>query len=121
MSQASRDELHAALRCEVKELRRENQALRSRLATTLGDERSQIISPVHDTQEERQRHVADRMTSTSSLALQITINGLIEHLRGTALGFRNLTNYITRSLLDTGGFRPRPHPICDEPLCRDPG
>jgi hypothetical protein len=26
-----------------------------------------------------------------------------------ALGFRNLTNYITRSLLDTGGFRPRLH------------
>jgi len=35
------------------------------------------------------------------------INGRLEHLRGTALGFRNLTNYILRSLLDTGGFRPR--------------
>jgi transposase len=35
------------------------------------------------------------------------INGRLEHLRGTALGFRSLTNYITRSLLDTGGFRPR--------------
>ena len=39
------------------------------------------------------------------------INGRLEHLRGTALGFRNLTNYITRSLLDTGGFRPRLHPL----------
>jgi transposase len=39
------------------------------------------------------------------------INGRLEHLRGTALGFRNLTNYITRSLLDTGGFRPRLRPI----------
>jgi len=38
------------------------------------------------------------------------INGRLEHLRGTALGFRNLTNYITRSLLETGGFRPRLHP-----------
>jgi len=38
------------------------------------------------------------------------INGRLEHLRGTALGFRNLTNYITRSLLDTGGFRPQIHP-----------
>lgn len=27
-----------------------------------------------------------------------------------ALGFRNLTNYIARSLLETGGFRPRLHP-----------
>jgi hypothetical protein len=26
------------------------------------------------------------------------------------LGFRNLTNYIARSLLETGGFRPRLHP-----------
>jgi transposase len=39
------------------------------------------------------------------------INGRLEHLRGTALGFRNLTNYIARSLLDTGGFRPRIHPL----------
>lgn len=38
------------------------------------------------------------------------INGRLEHLRGTALGFRNLTNYITRSLLETGGFRPHLHP-----------
>jgi len=38
------------------------------------------------------------------------INGRLEHLRGTALGFRNLTNYILRSLLDTGGFRPQLHP-----------
>ena len=37
-------------------------------------------------------------------------NGRLEHLRGSALGFRNLTNYIVRSLLETGGFRPRLHP-----------
>ena len=37
------------------------------------------------------------------------INGRLEHLRGTALGFRNLTNYIARSLLESGGFRPRLH------------
>jgi transposase len=35
------------------------------------------------------------------------INGRIENLRGNALGFRNLANYIARALLDTGGFRPR--------------
>ncbi len=38
------------------------------------------------------------------------INGRLEHLRGSALGFRNLTNYVARSLLETGGFRPRLHP-----------
>lgn len=38
------------------------------------------------------------------------INGRLEHLRGSALGFRNLTHYITRSLLEAGGFRPALHP-----------
>ena len=38
------------------------------------------------------------------------MNGRLEHLRGSALGFRNLTNYIARSLLEAGGFRPRLHP-----------
>jgi transposase len=37
------------------------------------------------------------------------INGRLEHLRGSALGFRNLTNYIARSLLETGGFKPQLH------------
>ena len=36
-------------------------------------------------------------------------NGGWEHLRGSALGFRNLTNYIARSLLESGGFRPKLH------------
>lgn len=39
------------------------------------------------------------------------INGRIEHLRGTALGFRNLLHYITRALLDTGGFRTQIHSL----------
>ncbi|MDK9322829.1 ISL3-like element ISPfr4 family transposase [Propionibacterium freudenreichii] len=38
------------------------------------------------------------------------INRRLEHLRGSALGFRNLTSYIARSLLETGGFRPQLHP-----------
>ena len=38
------------------------------------------------------------------------INGRLEHLRGSALGFRNLTNYIAPSLLEAGGFRPQLHP-----------
>jgi len=36
-------------------------------------------------------------------------NDRLEHLRGTALGFRNLTSYVARSLLETGGFRPQLH------------
>ena len=38
------------------------------------------------------------------------INGRLEHLRGSALGFRNLAHYIARSLLEAGGFRQRLHP-----------
>ena len=38
------------------------------------------------------------------------INGRLEHLRGSALGFRNLSHYITRALLETGGFKPQLHP-----------
>lgn len=37
-------------------------------------------------------------------------NGRLEHLRGSALGFRNLTHYIARGLLECGGFRPQLHP-----------
>ena len=38
------------------------------------------------------------------------INGRLEHLRGSALGFRNLTHYTARSLLEVGEFGPRLHP-----------
>ena len=38
------------------------------------------------------------------------INGRIEHLRGSALGFRNLTHYIARCLLNSGGFQNKLHP-----------
>ena len=34
------------------------------------------------------------------------LNGRLEHLRGSALGFRNLTTYIARPLLEASGFRP---------------
>lgn len=39
------------------------------------------------------------------------INGRLEHLRGIALGFRNLENYIKRSLLHTGGFKHQLQPL----------
>ncbi len=44
------------------------------------------------------------------------INGRLEHLRGSALGFRNLTDYVARSLLEAGGFRPGLHLRCDTPI-----
>ncbi len=47
-------------------------------------------------------------------------NGRLEHLRGSALGFRDLTNYIARSLLETDGFRPRLHPSSVKSLIGEP-
>ena len=38
------------------------------------------------------------------------INGRLEHLRGSALGFRNLNHYITQALLETGGLAPQQYP-----------
>ena len=38
------------------------------------------------------------------------INGRLEYLRAIALGFRNLTHYIARALLHSGGFRNQLHP-----------
>lgn len=37
--------------------------------------------------------------------------GQIQVADGTVLGFRNLTNYITRGPFDAGSFRPRLHPL----------
>lgn len=37
------------------------------------------------------------------------ISGRFERLRGSALGFRGLTNCIARGLLESGGFRPALH------------
>lgn len=43
------------------------------------------------------------------------MNGRLERLRGSALGFRNLANYIARSLLETAGSDPDYTLDCDEP------
>ncbi|SLM91272.1 Mobile element protein [Brachybacterium nesterenkovii] len=48
--------------------------------------------------------------SSPALDRHRRFNGRLEHLRGSALGFRNLTHYIARSLLEAGGFRPHLHP-----------
>ena len=54
------------------------------------------------------------LTSRSSAALDElgpeAIGRRLEDLRGSALIFRNLTNYIARSLFEAGGFKPQLHP-----------
>ena len=44
------------------------------------------------------------------------INITLERLRGSAFGFRNLINYTTRLLLETGGFRHQQRPNNEEPV-----
>jgi len=44
------------------------------------------------------------------------INGRLEHLRGSALGFRNLTNYIARSLLRPADSDTDYTLHCEEPV-----
>ena len=39
------------------------------------------------------------------------VNGLLEHLRGTAKDFRNIVTYITRRLLNAGRFKPLIHSL----------
>jgi transposase len=56
-----------------------------------------------------QRRAADMLAyftrpGTSNGPTEV-INGRLEHLGGSAKGARNLTNYVPRSLLETGGFR----------------
>ena len=41
---------------------------------------------------------------TREVGVRKGVCALLEHLRGSALGLRNLTYYIARSLLETGGF-----------------
>lgn len=50
-------------------------------------------------------HSANGPTEAFNGRVETLFNGRVETLRGIALGFRNLDNYITRSLLHAGGFR----------------
>src|SRR5690606_1745669 len=70
------------------------------------DARSSATSPARSTDTSTPPRPPPRWP----LDIHRRFNGRLEHLRGSALGFRNLTNYIARSLLETGGFRPQLHP-----------
>ena len=67
-----------------------------RLGTTLKRRKNDILAYFD--------HVGSSNGPTEAL------NGRLEHLRGIALGFRNLAHYIARSLLEAGGFRSGLHP-----------
>ncbi len=69
-----------------------------------------MIAAYREPDRARGRDLMVKLIASISRGVPAAINGRLEHLRGSALGFRNLTNYIARSLLETGGFRPRLHP-----------
>ena len=70
---------------------------------------SEVITLGRTLTQTRRRHLGLLRPPGTNNGPTEAINGRLEHLRGSALGFRNLTNYIARSLLETGGFRPRLH------------
>lgn len=64
------------------------------------------LATLRRTLKKRRRDILAYFTNpNSSNGPTESINGRLEHLRGIALGFRNMRNYIIRSLLHTGGFR----------------
>jgi hypothetical protein len=71
--------------------------------------RSLVIRPPFETGGHRGRRPAYLDRAGTSNGPTEAINGRLEHLCGSALGFRNLANYIARSLLEAGGFRPQLH------------
>jgi transposase len=94
--------------------RRRGRDLMSKLIESVGHAVPSALQEVISLGRTLQRRAADVLAyfdrpGTSNGPTE-AINGRIEHLRGSALGFRNLTNYIARCLLETGGFRPLLHP-----------
>ena len=93
--------------------RRQGRELMAALITTLGAGVPTALTELITLGRTLKRRAADVLAyfdrpGTSNGPTE-AINGRLEHLRGSALGFRNLTNYIARSLLETGGFRPQLH------------
>ena len=58
----------------------------------------------------RQMCSSTPITATFSNRPGSSIRTRLDHLHGSALGFRDLTHYIARSLLEAGGFSTRRHP-----------
>ena len=64
-----------------------------------------LQNPSHPARWTRSPHRSTFVFCRASNGPTETINDHLKHFRDPALGFRNLTNYITRSLLETGSFR----------------
>ena len=64
-----------------------------------------ILLKIESPRTDRQREKADEILADPANGPTEAINGRLETLRGIALGFTNLGNYVTRSLLHAGGFR----------------
>ncbi|WP_455679086.1 ISL3 family transposase [Streptomyces antimycoticus] len=94
--------------------RRRGRELMSKLITDLGTGVPKALTELITLGRTLKKRAADVLVyfdrpGTSNGPTE-ALNGRLEHLRGSALGFRNLTNYIARALLETGGFRPQLHP-----------
>jgi hypothetical protein len=70
----------------------------------------ETVTPEHTLKKRTEDVLAYFHRPSTSNGPTKAINGRIEHLRGPVLGLGNLTSYIARSLLETGGFKPQLHP-----------
>ena len=89
-------------------------ALMTKVINALGRSVPQPLTELHTLGRTLKKRAADVLAyfdqPGASNGPTEAINGRLEHLRGSALGFRNLTNYLARFLLEAGGFRARLHP-----------
>ncbi len=94
--------------------RKKGRTMLSKLIEALSDGVPAVLTELRTLGRTLKRRAADVLAYSgrpgTSNGPTEALNGRLEHLRGSALRFRNLTNYIARSLLETGGFRPQLHP-----------
>ncbi|MDF3313954.1 hypothetical protein P3H15_55090, partial [Rhodococcus sp. T2V] len=74
---------------------------------TAEDETEEEEPEEEEPKPRRRRPEPRRRRPQKAAAQKKAINGRLEHLRGIALGFRNLDHYILRSLIHSGQLQER--------------
>ena len=93
----------------------EGKKIMTRLITSIQSGVPASLEELRSLGQTMKQHRDDILTffdhpSTSNSPTE-TVNGLLEHLHGTTKSFRSIINYITRCLLDAGGFKPLIHSL----------
>ncbi len=81
--------------------------LRDIVSTIRCPERTSRACPAWSEPLETAEEILAYFDTGASNGLAEAINGRLEHFRGIAFGFRNLTHYILRSLIHSGQLQER--------------